>query len=126
VSPDGLARIVIIGAGQAGGWAAKTLRDEGFAGGITLIGDEPHPPHARPPLSKSVLAGAAEPPVTHLFKPALFDGLRIDWRASAIAVAIAASDRGSFAARGQCVKCRPGQLKMPRDRAVAHQVSRRA
>lgn len=88
MTSDGLARVVIIGAGQAGGWAAKTLRDEGFTGEITLIGDEPHPPHARPPLSKSVLAGAAEPPVTHLFKPALFEGLRIDWRSSAIAVAI--------------------------------------
>jgi thioredoxin reductase len=88
VSPGGPARIVIIGAGHAGGWAAKTLRDEGFTGEITLIGDEPHPPHARPPLSKAVLSGAAEPPVTHLFKPALFHGLRIDWRASAVAVAI--------------------------------------
>jgi 3-phenylpropionate/trans-cinnamate dioxygenase ferredoxin reductase subunit len=88
VSADGLARIVIIGAGQAGGWAAKTLRDAGFTGEVTLIGDEPHPPHARPPLSKSVLSGAAEPPVTHLFKPALFDALRLDWRPSANAVAI--------------------------------------
>ena len=51
--------IVIVGAGQAGGWAAKTLRDEGFAGRITLIGIEPHPPYERPPLSKGVLAGSA-------------------------------------------------------------------
>ena len=84
----GVARVVIIGAGQAGGWAAKTLRDEGFAGDITLIGDEPHPPHARPPLSKAVLAGSAEPAVTHLFKGALFDQLRVDWRRSAPAVSI--------------------------------------
>ena len=88
MTSEGLSRIVIIGAGQAGGWAAKTLRDEGFRGEITLIGEEPHPPHARPPLSKSVLSGAAEPAVTHLFKPALFEGLRVDWRASTAAVSI--------------------------------------
>ena len=85
---EDLARIVIVGAGQAGGWAAKTLRDEGFAGEITLVGEEPHPPHARPPLSKSVLAGTADPAVTHLFKPPLLEGLRLDWRAGVSAVGI--------------------------------------
>ena len=53
------ATIVIVGAGQAGGWAAQTLRKEGFAGRLVLIGDELHPPHERPPLSKAVLAGEA-------------------------------------------------------------------
>jgi len=61
--------IVIVGAGQAGGWAAKTLRAEGYKGRIVLVGDEPHPPHERPPLSKAVLAGQSEPDVCHLFKP---------------------------------------------------------
>jgi 3-phenylpropionate/trans-cinnamate dioxygenase ferredoxin reductase subunit len=42
--------IVVVGAGQAGGWAAKTLRDAGYAGRVTLIGDESHPPYERPPL----------------------------------------------------------------------------
>ncbi|SPC05493.1 exported hypothetical protein [Cupriavidus oxalaticus] len=37
------ATIVIIGAGQAGGWAARTLRSEGFTGRLVLIGDETHP-----------------------------------------------------------------------------------
>lgn len=60
---------VIVGAGQAGGWAAKTLRAEGFTGRIVLVGDEPHPPHERPPLSKAVLSGQSEPEVCHLFKP---------------------------------------------------------
>lgn len=46
---------VIIGAGQAGGWIAKTLRAEGFAGRIVMIGAEAHCPYERPPLSKSVL-----------------------------------------------------------------------
>jgi len=50
-------RIVIIGAGQAGVQAAATLRAEGFAGSLTLVGDEPFPPYQRPPLSKAYLAG---------------------------------------------------------------------
>jgi 3-phenylpropionate/trans-cinnamate dioxygenase ferredoxin reductase subunit len=49
--------MVIIGANLAGGVAAITLRDEGFAGQVVLIGAEPHPPYERPPLSKKYLAG---------------------------------------------------------------------
>jgi 3-phenylpropionate/trans-cinnamate dioxygenase ferredoxin reductase subunit len=60
---------VIIGAAQAGGWAAKTLRDQGFTGRVMLIGDEPHPPHERPPLSKDVLLGVKPPESTHLWPP---------------------------------------------------------
>jgi 3-phenylpropionate/trans-cinnamate dioxygenase ferredoxin reductase subunit len=84
--------IVVVGAGQAGGWAAKTLRAEGYAGRIVLIGAEAHPSHERPPLSKAVLAGTAPPEVTHLFKPDEFAALDIDWRAGARATAI---DRGA-------------------------------
>ncbi len=73
-------RIVILGGGQAGGWAAKTLRDHGHTGPLTLVADEPHPPYERPPLSKAVLSGAAEPARTHLFTGDLFAGLGIDWR----------------------------------------------
>lgn len=49
--------IVIIGAGQAGVQAAEALRAGGFAGSITLLGNEPHGPYHRPPLSKAWLAG---------------------------------------------------------------------
>src|SRR5690554_5517327 len=52
------ATFVIVGAGQAGGWAAKTLRDQGFSGRIVLYGSEAHPPYERPPLSKGVIAGS--------------------------------------------------------------------
>ncbi|CAN7312615.1 FAD-dependent oxidoreductase [Acidovorax sp. LjRoot74] len=72
--------IVIVGAGQAGGWAAQTLRSEGFAGRVVLIGDEAHPPHERPPLSKAVLSGAAAPETTRLMKPEAFDALAVQWR----------------------------------------------
>jgi len=55
-------RIVIIGAGQAGAQAIATLRAEGFAGALTLIGDEGFPPYQRPPLSKAYLLGSFERP----------------------------------------------------------------
>ncbi|MEU8383998.1 FAD-dependent oxidoreductase [Streptosporangium sp. NPDC048865] len=51
---------VIVGAGLAGAKAAESLRDEGFEGGITLIGAEAEPPYDRPPLSKSYLLGKEE------------------------------------------------------------------
>jgi 3-phenylpropionate/trans-cinnamate dioxygenase ferredoxin reductase subunit len=50
-------RVVIIGAGQAGGETAQRLRQGGFTGDITLIGEEPYAPYQRPPLSKKYLAG---------------------------------------------------------------------
>jgi 3-phenylpropionate/trans-cinnamate dioxygenase ferredoxin reductase subunit len=49
--------VVIVGASLAGVSAAKSLRRLGFDGTITLVGDEPHPPYQRPPLSKQFLAG---------------------------------------------------------------------
>jgi 3-phenylpropionate/trans-cinnamate dioxygenase ferredoxin reductase component len=51
------AGIVIVGASLTGGAAATTLRSEGFDGPIALIGEEPHPPYERPPLSKEYLRG---------------------------------------------------------------------
>jgi 3-phenylpropionate/trans-cinnamate dioxygenase ferredoxin reductase subunit len=50
-------RVVIIGAGQAGGEAAQRLRQAGFTGDVTLIGEEPYAPYQRPPLSKKYLYG---------------------------------------------------------------------
>jgi len=72
--------IVIVGTGQAGGWAAQTLRKEGYAGRIVLVGDEPHIPYERPPLSKAVLAGEAPAHSTYLIKSEAFDQLALDWR----------------------------------------------
>jgi 3-phenylpropionate/trans-cinnamate dioxygenase ferredoxin reductase subunit len=52
--------IVILGAGHAGGSAAALLRQYGWKGPITLIGEEHSPPYQRPPLSKTWLTGGAD------------------------------------------------------------------
>ncbi len=49
--------VAIIGGGQVAAVAARTLRRRGFDGAITVIGDEPHVPYQRPPLSKGFLQG---------------------------------------------------------------------
>ncbi|MGV9356345.1 NAD(P)/FAD-dependent oxidoreductase [Streptomyces misionensis] len=53
------ATVVVAGAAMAGLRAAEQLRAAGWTGPITLLGDEPHMPYNRPPLSKEVLAGKA-------------------------------------------------------------------
>lgn len=54
------ARVVIVGAGHAGGTVAALLRQYGFEGPVTLIGAEPIAPYQRPPLSKAWLKGEAD------------------------------------------------------------------
>ena len=55
--------IVVIGAGEAGLRAAMTLRARGYQGSLAVVGDEPHPPYERPPLSKATLhPNAVAPP----------------------------------------------------------------
>jgi len=54
--------VVVVGGGLAGASAVGTLRDEGFDGRLTLIGEEPVPPYERPPLSKEYLRGETVEP----------------------------------------------------------------
>jgi 3-phenylpropionate/trans-cinnamate dioxygenase ferredoxin reductase subunit len=49
--------LVIVGGGQAAAQAVQSLRQQNYAGAITLVSEEPHPPYQRPPLSKKYLAG---------------------------------------------------------------------
>ncbi|MER9263109.1 FAD-dependent oxidoreductase [Mesorhizobium sp. M0410] len=51
--------MVVIGAGECGGRAALALRELGYDGPITLVGDEPHLPYERPPLSKDAMVADA-------------------------------------------------------------------
>src|SRR5580692_8749289 len=49
--------IIVVGASQAGLQVAESLRADGYDGPLLMIGDEPHPPYQRPPLSKALLTG---------------------------------------------------------------------
>ena len=52
-----MSHVIVVGAGQAGSSCVAKLRNGGFDGQITLIGEEPVPPYQRPPLSKAYLMG---------------------------------------------------------------------
>ena len=54
-------KVLIVGASLAGWRAVETLRAEGYAGSIVLVGEERHLPYDRPPLSKQILAGTWPP-----------------------------------------------------------------
>ncbi len=80
--------IVVVGAGQAGGWAARTLRDQGFEGRLVLLGEEAFPPYERPPLSKDVLLGKEPAAATYLWPETSFGELGIELRSGSRAAAI--------------------------------------
>ena len=80
--------IVIVGAGETGARAAMALREIGYAGPVTLIGDEAHPPYERPPLSKAVLQSDDELPVPRIGDTVRFDELGIAHLTGSVAVAI--------------------------------------
>jgi len=92
--------MVIAGAGQAGSWAARTLRREGFCGRIVLLGGEAHPPYERPPLSKAVLAGEMPPERTQLLDAAALAQLSIEWRGNTPIAGIAPANRQVTLAQG--------------------------
>lgn len=64
-----LERVLIVGGGMSGLHCARLLREHGFAGGVTLLGAEPHVPYDRPPLSKSVLKAGQVDTVEELAFP---------------------------------------------------------
>lgn len=70
--------ILIIGGGQAGFQVAASLRQEGHAGRITLVGDEAGVPYQRPPLSKAYLLGKVGAHALRFRPPEYFDEHRID------------------------------------------------
>jgi 3-phenylpropionate/trans-cinnamate dioxygenase ferredoxin reductase subunit len=70
--------VVVVGASLAGLHAARALRRHGYDGTLTVVGDEPHLPYDRPPLSKQVLAGTWEPERTALLN-ARDDDLDLTW-----------------------------------------------
>jgi 3-phenylpropionate/trans-cinnamate dioxygenase ferredoxin reductase subunit len=78
----------IVGAGLAGAKAAETLRAEGFAGRVVLIGAEAERPYERPPLSKDYLRGDAERDQAHVHEEGFYADNAIDLMTDRRVVAI--------------------------------------
>lgn len=72
--------VVVVGAGQAGGELATTLRQRGWSGDVTLVGDEPIPPYQRPPLSKGFLLGKVSREQLYLKPAATYERFDIAMR----------------------------------------------
>jgi 3-phenylpropionate/trans-cinnamate dioxygenase ferredoxin reductase subunit len=79
---------MIVGAGLAGAKAAEALRDQGFDGRIVLLGDEPHRPYERPPLSKDYLTGKSEREQVFVHPAAWYGEHHVDLRAGQAVTAI--------------------------------------
>ncbi|POX60165.1 ferredoxin reductase [Streptomyces sp. Ru62] len=114
------ATVVVAGASMAGLRAAEQLRAAGWDGPITLIGDEPHMPYNRPPLSKGVLAGKA-PFESLAFRPRA-SVADVRWRLGTKVVAadldrrvVTLDDGEALAYRGLVVATgmRPRRLRCP-------------
>ncbi|MDX3983634.1 MAG: FAD-dependent oxidoreductase [Achromobacter sp.] len=111
--------IVIVGAGQAGGWAATTLRERGYIGRIILLGDEAHAPYERPPLSKAVLSGSVPPESTELFSAERLAALDISFRPGIAATRLRLADKqvdtsdGGAIAYDKLILCMGGRPIVP-------------
>ena len=98
----GLDHIVIVGASLAGLRAAEELRTLGHAGTITLVGDEPHRPYERPPLSKQVLAGTKPPEsATLAVVKGTPDDLDLEWRLGQTATGLDLAERSVLLGGGE-------------------------
>jgi 3-phenylpropionate/trans-cinnamate dioxygenase ferredoxin reductase subunit len=89
--------VVVVGASLAGLRAIEALRREGYDGQIVAVGEEPHPPYDRPPLSKGILTGTDAVATALRSQPAL----DIEWRLGERAVALDTADRQVRLAGGE-------------------------
>ena len=117
--------LLIIGAGNAGAELAVAARQQGWAGAITLLGDEPHLPYHRPPLSKAYLAGAATAESLLIRPQAAYDKAEVTLRTG---VQVQAIDRaahrvqladGSLLAYDKLALCTGGRARALRVEGLA-------
>jgi len=97
--------VAVVGAGQAGFQAASSLRQEGFAGRVVLIGDEPGLPYQRPPLSKSYLAGESGIEELWLRPEPFYQKQEIELLTGEAATAIDRPGRSLRLASGGAIEC---------------------
>ena len=115
-------QFVIVGGGLAAAKAAETLRDEGFAGRVVIISDDPERPYERPPLSKGLLLGSAERDSTFVHEADWYTkndvDLRTGIRAEAIdkdahEVVLAGGERVGYSRLLLATGARPRRLPVP-------------
>lgn len=113
---------VIVGASHASVQAIDTLRREGHQGPIVLVGDEPHLPYNRPPLSKKFLSGELERERLLLRSPRFYEQAKVDTRLGLRVTAIDCAarrlrlddgDELDYAKLLLCVGSRPRLLETP-------------
>jgi 3-phenylpropionate/trans-cinnamate dioxygenase ferredoxin reductase subunit len=97
------AKVVILGAGHAGGSMAAFLRQSGHEGPIVLIGDEPIPPYQRPPLSKAWLKGEADAASLALKDVAWYADNGCDLRLGVTATAVNRGEKAVTLSTGETV-----------------------
>ncbi|MDT7713246.1 MAG: 3-phenylpropionate/trans-cinnamate dioxygenase ferredoxin reductase component [Pseudonocardiales bacterium] len=114
--------VVIAGAGLAGAKAAQTLREEGFGGRIVLLGAEGERPYERPPLSKEVLRGEADPDKAYVHDEGFYAANAIELRTDATvasidtagsAVVLAGGERLDYDRLLLATGARPRRLTLP-------------
>jgi 3-phenylpropionate/trans-cinnamate dioxygenase ferredoxin reductase subunit len=95
--------IVVVGAGQAGFQLGASLREGGYAGPVTLVGEEPGLPYGRPPLSKAYMLGKTDAAGLALRPEAYFAEHRLSVRSGERAVAIDRPARRLHLASGEAL-----------------------
>ncbi|SEP40967.1 3-phenylpropionate/trans-cinnamate dioxygenase ferredoxin reductase subunit [Methylobacterium sp. ap11] len=93
--------IVVVGTGQAGFQLGASLRENGYAGPVTLVGDEPGLPYGRPPLSKAYMLGKTDAAGLSLRPEAYFAEHRLSVRGGERAAAIDRAGRLLLLASGE-------------------------
>ncbi|MCA1188522.1 MULTISPECIES: FAD-dependent oxidoreductase [unclassified Saccharopolyspora] len=93
--------VLVVGASAAGLSTVEALRRAGHDGPVAVLGDEPHPPYDRPPLSKKVLAGEWEPDRVRLRTDEVLAGLDAEFVLGDAAVSLDAANRTARTASGR-------------------------
>jgi 3-phenylpropionate/trans-cinnamate dioxygenase ferredoxin reductase subunit len=117
-----LSEIVVVGAGEAGARTAIALREQGYYGALTLVGEERHAPYERPPLSKSAIVSKTPPELPVIADARQLTDLGVDVVAGVAATRIDASARTLHLADGRALRydrlvlatgARPRRLGLP-------------
>src|SRR5215471_5491370 len=94
---------VIVGASMAGAKAAETLREEGFAGRVVLLGEETERPYERPPLSKGYLMGKEEKSAIYIHEEGWYAEHDVDLRLGVTVTSVDPAGRTVTTADGESI-----------------------